>query len=150
MPRGDRLRVFFDADALIAGAASSTGASHLLLRLSELGLIEGLTCVHVLREVERNLEAKLPAALPAFRAIVAAAEIRVAPDADRDTLERLQGLAHPDDLPVLAAAVASRCDYLTTFSVRHYQMPAGEVRIARPGDVVARLRRALSHLAESQ
>jgi predicted nucleic acid-binding protein len=148
VPRGDRLRVFFDADVMTAGAASSTGASHLLLRLSELGLIEGLTCAQVLREVERNLEAKLPAALPAFRAIVAAAEVVVAAEPDRRTVDRLRGLSHPDDLPVLAAAVASRSDFLTTFNVRHYQLPGREVRIARPGEVVAWIRRALSRLPE--
>jgi predicted nucleic acid-binding protein len=150
VPRASGLRVFFDADVMIAGAASSTGASHVLLRLSELGLIEGLTCAQVLGEVERNLEAKLPAALPAFRAIVVAAEIRVAPEADHDTLNRLREVAHPDDLPVLAAAVTSQSDWLATFNVRHYRVSADEIRVARPGDLVARLRRALSRLPESE
>jgi len=143
---GDRLRVFFDADVLIAGAASSTGASHLLLRLSELGLIEGLTCSQAVREAERNLQEKLPAALPAFRAILAAAEITVLPDARREWLGRLHGLAHGDDLPILASALQGGCDYLTTFNVRHYRMSQGEMRVARPGDIVARLRRALASI----
>ncbi len=143
MPLSDRLRVFFDADVLIAGAASSTGASHLLLRVSELGLIEGLTCSQAVREADRNLQSKLPAALPAFRAILAAAEIGVVSDAHGRSLDGLQGFAHQDDLPILAAALEAGSDYLTTFNVRHYRVPEGVMRVARPGNVVARLRRAL-------
>jgi predicted nucleic acid-binding protein len=146
VPPGDRLRVFFDADVLIAGAASGTGASHLLLRLSELGLVQGVTCSQAVREAERNLREKLPAALPVFRAILAAAEITVIPDVRADSLARLQGLAHQDDLPILAAALEGKSDYLTTFNVRHYQVSGGEIRVARPGEVVARLRRVLADM----
>jgi len=141
--RGDRLRVFFDADVLIAGAVSATGASYLLLRLTELGLLEGVTCAQVLREVERNLEAKLPAALPIFRALFAAANISLAPEVPAALLERLRGLAHEDDLPILAAALVGESDYLLTFNVRHYQAPPGAITVARPGTVMARVRRAL-------
>ena len=144
MPPADRLRVFFDADVLIAGAASTTGASHVLLRLSEFGLFEGVTCGQVLRECERNLEAKLPGALPVFRALVTAAAITVTPEAAPDVLDRLRGQAHDDDLPILAAAVVSECAYLTTFNLRHYRATSGQIAITRPGDLVARLRRALT------
>ena len=144
MPTGDRIRVFFDADALIAGTASSTGASHVPLRLAELGLIEGVTCEQALGEAERNLAAKLPAALPAFRAILSAAAIQVVPEPEPEGRAALHGLAHEDDLPILAAALASRSHYVTTFNVRHYHVPAGRIRVARPGEVVADLRRRLS------
>jgi hypothetical protein len=58
------LRVYFDADVLFAGAASPSerSASQVLLSLSEITLIEGLTSVLALEECRRNLEAKLPAA----------------------------------------------------------------------------------------
>ena len=140
----DRLRVFFDADVLIAGAASGTGASHLLLRLAELGLIRGLTCTQAVREAERNLREKLPAAVPVFRAILASAEIAVVPEARRGSLEQLRGLAHENDLPILAAALEGESDYLATFSVRHCRIAGGKMRVARPGDVVARIRRLLA------
>jgi predicted nucleic acid-binding protein len=145
---GRLLRVFFDADVLIAGAASATGASHVLLRLSEFGLIEGLTCDQVLREADRNLEAKLPAALPAFRAIIAAASIAVVPEVGQEARETLRGRAHEDDLPILAAALAGESDYLTTFNVRHYRVSPGRLRVSRPGDVLAALRRALMGSAD--
>lgn len=149
MVTSKRLRVFFDADTLIAGAASSTGASHALLRLAELGLVRGLTCRQALQEAERNLEAKLPAALPAFRAILASAHLEVVPEPDRDTREGLAGLAHEDDLPILGAALAGGSAYLTTFNVRHYHIAPDRLRVARPGELLTRLRETLTEPGES-
>ncbi len=146
MRHDDRPLVFFDADVLIAGAASNTGASHLLLRLSELGFIQGLTCVQVVQEAERNLLRKLPSALPAFRAILTAAEITLLPSVEGKLLDQLQGLAHQDDLPILAAAIKAGSHYLATFNVRHYHVSKDDIRIVQPGDIVIRLRRALSEL----
>lgn len=37
-----RPRVYIDADALLAAVRSSTGASHIVIKLSELTLIEGV------------------------------------------------------------------------------------------------------------
>ena len=74
------VRVFCDADVLIAGAASTTGASHILLQLSELTLIECVSSPLAVHEAERNIAAKLPAALPAFREILDAA-IDLVPEA---------------------------------------------------------------------
>jgi hypothetical protein len=72
-PGAEPVRVFVDADVLFAGSASTTGASHLVLQLSELGIIRAFTSRQARDEVERNLTRKLPAALPAFRALANAA-----------------------------------------------------------------------------
>ncbi len=53
------VRIFCDADVLIAGAASTTGASHILLQLSELTLLVCLTSQYAIREAERNLLARI-------------------------------------------------------------------------------------------
>jgi predicted nucleic acid-binding protein len=140
----DRLRVFFDANVLIAAAPSSTGASFLLLRLSESGLIHGCTCPQVLHEAARNVRQKVPSALPVFQGIIAAANLTVVPDATPGLLTSLQGLAHADDLPILACAIEAHCAFLTTFNVRHYQIPGSRIRVIRPGDLVSRLRRSLA------
>ena len=99
-----RPRVFIDADVLIAGAASTTGASHLVLRLSELGLIDGIVSAQVVREAERNLERKVPAAIPTFRALLAAA-CQLVGDPSEDRMAALQEQADPKDVPILAAAL---------------------------------------------
>ena len=64
-------RLFVDADVLFAGAASPSehSASLVVLQLAEITLIEALTSQQVITEAERNLAAKLPQALPAFRLV---------------------------------------------------------------------------------
>ncbi len=117
--RLDKLRIFFDADVLIAGSASKThsSASYVLLQLSELTLIEGLICPYVREEVERNLQEKLPHALPVFRALVQTA-LREVPDPPADSLKQWAGRADPKDLPILAVAVLNECHYLVTFNTQ--------------------------------
>ena len=138
-------RVFYDADALIAGAASTTGASHILLRLSELTLLEGVTCRHVVIEAERNLLAKLPAAVPAFRLILEAA-VDIVPDPLSSATAALAGQAHPKDLIVLSAAIAAQADFLTTFNTRHFRARRICPLILTPSAVVTRIRRSLAGL----
>lgn len=132
---------------LLAGSASTTGASHLLLQLGELGLIRALASEQVRREVARNLERKLPAALPAFL-LLAEAAIQWVEDPAPGELDAWAGQADPKDLPILVAAIRERCTYLATFNVRHYQPATEEIRVERPGDLVIRLREHLARLAE--
>jgi len=67
-----KLTVFLDADVIFAGAASPSehGASHVVLRMGEITLIECLTSQQAVTEVERNLADKLPAKLPELRLLV--------------------------------------------------------------------------------
>jgi predicted nucleic acid-binding protein len=145
VPESDRLRVFFDADALIAGSASATGASNVLLRLSEVGVIEGITSTQAVREVELNLAEKLPAALPAFRALIKSA-LGVVPNPGPQALLQARHLADAKDAPILAAALENHSDYLVTFNVRHYRHPAGGTHVTRPGPLVERFRQSLARM----
>jgi hypothetical protein len=137
-----RLRVCIDADALFAGAASVTGASHVVLQLGELGIIELGLSEQARVEAERNLAAKLPAALPAFRALVEACctNLPMAPSGDADALADA-GEADPKDAPILAAAVAAGCRWLITFNLRDYR--TSRLRVSTPGPFIEALRTAL-------
>jgi len=134
-------RVFVDADVLFAGAAgpSQHGASLVVLRLAEITLIEAITSQQVVTEAERNLEQKLPQALPAFRLILNRC-LRVVPDPQPSELAPLADLADAKDLPMLEAAVHEGCPWLVTFNLRHFQPGHPDVTILRPGDFVLRLR----------
>ena len=108
--RQSRPRVLVDADVLFAGAAapSEHGASLVVLRLAEITLIEAVASRQVITEAERNLDEKLPTALPAFRLIVDRC-LHVVPDPQPADLLSHIGLADPKDLPVLVVAVRERC-----------------------------------------
>lgn len=136
--RSSKPRVFVDADVLFAGAAapSQHGASLVVLRMAEITLIQAITSHQVVTEAERNLAAKLPRALPAFRLLVERC-LQVTPDPLAGELTAYGGLAHPKDLPILVAALRAECAWLTSFNLDHY----------RPGELVLRVRDRLAHLA---
>ena len=142
-----RLKVCVDADVLFAGAASVSGASHLILQLGELGIIEVGVPGQAREEAERNLAIKLPAALPGLRAILAAScvDLPMSSSAVSDAMADA-GEADPKDAPILAAALAGGCAWLVTFNVRDYQ--SDRIRVATPGALVAALRTELLQLGE--
>lgn len=142
-----RPRVLVDADVLFAGSASPTenGASLLILRMAEIKLIEAVASVQVVAEVEGNLEAKLPQALPAFRLIVSRC-LRIVSDPEPADLVPDSGCAHPQDLPILVTARRELCRWLVSFNVRHYRPGVPEVTVLRPGDLVRRVRDLLVDL----
>ena len=146
--RPHRPRVFVDADALFAGAASPSehGTSLLVLRMAEITLLEALTSQQVIDEAERNLSEKLPQALPAFRLLVSRC-LRVVSDPAPADLQLHAGLADPKDLPILIAALREGCPWLFTFNVRHFQPGHPEVTVLRPGEFVLEVRDLLARLA---
>lgn len=141
-----RLRICLDADALFAGAASVAGASHVILQLGELGMLDIGVPEQAREEAERNLRAKLPAALPAFRALIDACTTMI-PMAPRSAATRLAraGEADEKDAPILAAAVAAECRWLITFNVRDYR--THRLRVSTPGPFLEALRETLAAAA---
>lgn len=141
-------KVFVDSDVLFAGAASPTdhGASLLVLRLSEITLIDALVSEQVVTEVERNLTAKIPQALPAFRHLLSRC-VAVVPDPDRDDLAPYEELADRKDIPILATAVREKCSWLVTFNTRHYQPGHPDIVVVSPGEFIRRIRDLLAYLS---
>jgi hypothetical protein len=139
--------VFIDADVLFAGAAapSEHGASHVVLRMGEITLIDCVTTEQVVAEVERNLTAKLSNKLPAFRLLVDRS-VRVVSDPDSGDLSRFRGHAHPKDLPILVAALREKCPYLLTFNTRHFNPDSDAIKVLRPGEFLLTIRSLLSTL----
>ena len=143
-------RVFVDADVLFAGAAapSEHGASLTILRMAEITLIEALTCRQAIIEAERNLAAKLPVALPAFRLIVSRC-LQIISDPTPEECAHHAGRADPEDLPILVSALREGCPWLVSFNLRHFQPGVPAVTVLRPGDFVLRVRDHLSGLTRA-
>ena len=144
-------RVFVDADLLFAGAASPSehGASLLILRMAEITLIEAFASQQAIAEAERSLTEKLPQALPAFRLLVSRC-LHVVPDPQPADLLPYVGLADPEDLPILVAALREGCPWLVTFNIRHFQPGHADVTVLRPGELVLRVRDRLAHLSNEE
>jgi predicted nucleic acid-binding protein len=140
--------IFLDSDVVFAGPASPSehGASHVILCMGEISLIECIVSRQVVVEVERNLAAKLPAKLPVFRQIMKHALLVV-----RDTLSaelvQFKGQAEPKDLPLLATSIRESCSYLLTFNLRHYHPTSNKLMVRPPGEFLSSIRQMLSIFA---
>jgi predicted nucleic acid-binding protein len=99
--------VFFDSDVLIAGSASKSGASHVLLQLSELKFINGLASERVIEECNRNLLKKLPDALEPFKKIIDCS-ITIVPDPTDQQCTMYKEMAHEKDRIILTAAIQNK------------------------------------------
>jgi len=144
------IRVFLDANVYFAGSASPTGASALILQLAAHGRIEITASRLVLLEAERNLRRKRPAKdLKAFHQCLQQIRLRVIPTPPETAWTRYEGVIHPKDVAILAAAVASRVTHLVTLDRRHFMTQAvsgavPELTILTPGDFLRELVRHTS------
>lgn len=140
-------RVLVDADVLFAGSASALeyGASLVVLHMAEITLIEAITSHQVITEVERNLKAKIPKALPAFQLLVSRC-LQVAADPTPADMQTYTGLADEKDLPMLVTAVQQNCPWLVTFNIHHFQPDHPAVTVLQPGDFLQQVRYMLANL----
>jgi hypothetical protein len=113
--------------------------------MAEITLIEAVASHQVIVEAERNLADQLPQVLPAFQLIVSRC-LRLVPDPEQADLRAFDGLADPNDLPLLVAALQHKCRWLVTFNVRHFQPGCPDVNVLRPGDFLWRVRDLLAGL----
>jgi predicted nucleic acid-binding protein len=111
-------RIFVDANVLIAGTDSQSGASNAVLKLAEVGLFQLVVCTQVLDEVERNLRKKLPRALPNFAAQMARLRLEILPDPTQEQVKPWQDIIEAKDASILCAAVASHADRFITLNTK--------------------------------
>jgi predicted nucleic acid-binding protein len=137
-----QLKVFFDSDVIIAGSFSDTGASHLLLELAEIGVIQGYISNQVVEECVRNIRRQLPVALPVFQALLDAASLRTVIPEGR-FLEQARNQADEKDVPILAAALQVQADVLVTFNTRDYFPRESPPEVLNPGDLLRLIQRNL-------
>lgn len=143
MPPNNRIkpRVFLDADVLMAGISSSTdfAASLILIRLGEINVIEAVCSEQVVSEVQETLKEKMPQALESFKSLVEHS-IEVKSNPSPMERERCNKLANKLNIPTLAVALREHCTWLATFNEQQYLPGHPDILIARPDDLVSRLR----------
>jgi predicted nucleic acid-binding protein len=132
------LPVCIDADVLIAGLLSRTGASHAILVLGELGLVRLVLPEAAVAEVRRNLAAKLPEAAPLFEEFLRTVPLEIRRPTSYDR-ERAREFADTKDVPIFASAIGSGARILVTHNVRHFRSAQG-VRVVRPRTLIEEAR----------
>lgn len=140
-------RIFFDSSVLFAAAASATGASRALVILAELGLLRPIVCPQVFAEVERNLQAKAPAALPYFQRLRQALDWEMVADPTPGQVQSCMHVIAAKDAPILAAAIAARPRRLITLDAHDFNRPEVHQQvpfpIQTPGELMIEIRAAL-------
>ncbi len=140
------LKIFFDADVLIAGSASKAGSSFILLQLCELNILHGLTSSQVIEECRVNLQKKLPQAESIFEQIVERS-LEVLENPNPEEIKEFINMAHPKDLPILVTAIFSKANYLVTFNTKHFHPdPNFELTVIKPGELLHKIRLIMNQL----
>lgn len=135
------IRLFLDANVLFAVAASPHGGSARLLEECRHGKYEAVVSRLVLLEAERNIRKKLPSsALKRYRRILGTVPFSAVQAPSLEALRTYRPLINEKDVPILAAALASRASYLVTLDrrlvtdrLRAARLP---IRFATPGEIL--------------
>jgi predicted nucleic acid-binding protein len=135
--------IFIDANVLVAGADSRSGASRAVLMLAEIGLFRLIVCPQILDEAERNLRQKLPRALPVFTEIMAILDLEIVPDPPLTAYQRWLNIIEAKDAPILAAAAQSGADRFLTLNTKDFTAEVAtqtDLLIQTPGQFITDIR----------
>lgn len=115
-----KLKIFFDSSILIAASISSKGKSREILNLCRQERIVGIISRYVLVETERVLSKKIPDALPRFYKIIKETKFKLI-DLEKKEIQKCKNMISDlGDIPVIAAAIKAKVDFLLTFDKRHF------------------------------
>ncbi|AEG15994.1 protein of unknown function DUF132 [Desulfofundulus kuznetsovii DSM 6115] len=136
-----QIKVFLDSSVIIAALASSTGGSHEVLALAELGIIVPCISEDVVGEVLRNIQKKLPGCMDSYYVLFKTLPFKIV-DAASEDLEYASSLINEKDAPILAAAISGKVDWLLSLD-KHFLNSdlKGKVNFAigTPGDFLQEL-----------
>ena len=139
------IRVFLDANVYFAGCVSPQGGSALVLQLARRGRIQVVASRLVLREADRNLRRKTHRRnVKAFRQFLTATDLSISATPDDSVLAKYEAVIHPKDVPILAAAIEAKVDYVVTLDRKHFLTKpvlarAEGIKILTPGDFLKHL-----------
>jgi len=132
------VRVFLDSNVILSGLLSDRGAPRIILDILSLNLsfITGITGRYNIIEIERNLRAKLPAAVSVYEEYIAKINLRIVPVPAIEEVKKYTGAISPKDVPVLVSAIKSKADYLITGDKKDFGKLKGDYpfKISSPSD----------------
>lgn len=113
-------KIFIDANILIAGANSRSGASRAVLLMGEIGLVQLVVSHQALVEAERNIRKKLPKALPNFVEQMTYLQLEVVSDPPNEISAQWEPIIEDKDAPILAAAILANVERLITLNTKDF------------------------------
>lgn len=142
------MKIFLDANILIAATASETGGSHYLFLVAEQDATwQLITSNYALAEAKINVVQKLPARYEKFIQLITSPNLIVVASPPTALIHIAQHMINPKDAPILAAALFAQADALCTLdkkdffvsvvqqAVKHY-----DLNIVTPADLLKQWR----------
>jgi putative PIN family toxin of toxin-antitoxin system len=121
------ISLFFDANVLVASTFSKTGASFKILQKSVLQKFTVMVSEQVLKEAGNKLASTSPEDLQRYkdflRVLDKNTKFIIVADPTPSEIKSIASLTNKHDVPILAAAIKSRPDYLITNNRRHFIKP---------------------------
>jgi predicted nucleic acid-binding protein len=132
------VRIFLDSNVILSGLFSDRGAPRILLDILSLNLsvITGVTGRYNILEIERNLKAKLPAAVPVYKEYIGKLNLRIIPIPALEEVKKFAGVIAEKDIPVLVSAMNGKAEYLITGDKKDFGKLKGDYpfKITGPSD----------------
>ena len=113
-------KIFLDSSVVIAACGSRNGASHAVIVMAEIGLFKAVISEQVVIECDRNINKKLPAALPILKQILNIINPEIVPDPSTTESSQWESIIEPKDVPILAAALSAKDDRLLSLNTKDF------------------------------
>ena len=117
------LKLFVDANILVAAAKSSSGGSRLVLALGKSKKYNLVTVAHALQEAERNIALKLGAKyLPAYYNLLLESKVSIQPifGSTLSEIVKLEKFVPRKDVPILLGVLYSESSFLITLDRKDF------------------------------
>jgi predicted nucleic acid-binding protein len=113
-------KIFLDSSVVIAACGSRNGASHAVIVMAEIGLFKAVISEQVVIECDRNINKKLPAALPILKQILKIINPEIVPDPSITESSQWENIIESKDAPILAAALSAKADRLLSLNTKDF------------------------------
>jgi predicted nucleic acid-binding protein len=138
------MRIFLDANIIIAACGSEQGGSRALFEIAKKdSFLQLITSDYALREAKRNITEKLPVSIIVFTALTKGYQLMTVREAPPLLTQNIVSIVPKKDAPILSAALFARAEYLCTLDKKDFHSPATRqacsalgVTIATPGDIL--------------
>ncbi|EKD22733.1 MAG: hypothetical protein ACD_83C00290G0001 [uncultured bacterium] len=115
------LKILLDSSVLISGLNSSIGASAAIFKLAEKSLIRIITTPYIVAETKTTIDKKFPKLSTDLQNLIQNEIILVKSEPTKSYLHKAFSLIGDiNDVPILAAAMHLKVDYLVTLDKKHF------------------------------
>lgn len=134
--------VFIDSNVWFS-AFYKEGACSKLLKIIESTEFQINVSELVLEEIIRNIQLKIPSALPYFLNYLKNNKIIVLKNPNFKLLEKYKKLAHFEDLPIIISAFESNCNYFITGNIKDFNFvlikEINKIKILTPSEFLRQI-----------